>query len=107
MRHWLLLPLLGLTVMAQAPPPRPKPGSARPAPADDPLVVEARGFIQKHLAILRIERVMEASTQVVAGRRVRLVCRVREEEGEGQWEFVAYRPLNGPWRLQLAQRLGD
>jgi hypothetical protein len=105
----LVLPLLGVGLMAQTPSdsPKPKPGSAQPATLDDPLVAEAKGFIQTHLAILRIERVTEASTQVVAGRRVRLVCRVKEEDGEGLWEFVAYRRLNGRWHLQLAKRLGD
>jgi len=109
MRCWLLLPLLGLTLMAQAlpPTPKPRPGSVQPANLDDPLVEEAKGFVQKHLAILRIERVTEATTQVVAGRRVRLLCRVKEEEGEGQWEFIASRQPNGKWHLQLAKRLGE
>jgi hypothetical protein len=109
MRSWLLFPLSSLLLMAQTPPfpQKPAPGAAQPAALEDPLVVEAKHCVQKNFAILRIERVTEASTQIVAGRRVRLVCRVKEEDGEGTWEFVAFRPLQGHWRLQSANRLGD
>jgi hypothetical protein len=116
-RIWRLLPLSALLVftfsnlstMAETPPSsaKPIPGAPQPATQNDPLVLEAKEFIQKHLALLRIEEINEAHTQVVAGRNVRLVCRVKEEQGEGTWEFVAYRPPNAHWQLLLARRLSD
>jgi hypothetical protein len=105
----LVFAFSNLSSMAETPPSsaRPQPGAPQPADRNDPLVLEAKEFIQKHLALLRIEEIKEAHTQVVAGRNVRLVCRVKEELGEGTWEFVAYRPLNGHWQLILAKRLSD
>ena len=98
-----------LSTMAETPPnpAKPSPGAPQLAEQNDPLVLEAKEFVQKHLALLRIEEIKEAHTQVVAGRNVRLVCRVKEDQGEGTWEFVAYRPLSGHWQLLLARRLSD
>jgi hypothetical protein len=85
----------------------PKPGAPVPAAADTPLVTEARAFIQKHLAILRILEVREATTQVVNGRNVKLTCTVQDEDGTSLWEFAASRRRDGHWRLMSARRLSD
>ncbi len=108
----LLLPAcLSLGSGAQeAPPPRKappvKPGGQSPVDPDSPLVKEARDFVQKHLALLHIETVREAHTQVVAGRNVRLLCAVGGEEA-GVWEFAALKRPDGHWRLLSARRVGD
>jgi hypothetical protein len=109
MRLWPLAAFLGvaLTAQAAAVPPRPKAGAPRPAALDDPLVLEAKAFVQKHFALLRLGEMLDASTQVVAGRNIRFTCRVEEEDGAGTWTFVAWRRLDGRWRLQLAERVGD
>ena len=110
MKRTVLLTFLGLALTAQNPPSsakHPMPGAPVASTTDTPVVREAKAFVQKHLAILRIKEVKEASTQVVAGLNVKLVCRVAEEEGSGTWEFHAYRKLDGHWRLQSAQRIGD
>jgi hypothetical protein len=111
MKTLVLSTLMVFHMAAQSPQPptapHPKPGAPNAAPVNDPLVAEARAFIQKHLPLLRIESVQEATTQVVAGRSVRLVCRVKEEEGTRTWEFVVWRKLNGHWSLQSAKRTGD
>ena len=107
---WFIL--LGAALMAQTPQaapsaPRPMPGAPNSLSLDAPVVAEARAFIQRNLPLLRIERVLEASTQVVAGTKMSLVCRVQEEEGPGTWAFTIYRRPNRRWRLQSAQRTGD
>jgi hypothetical protein len=88
-------------------PSKPLPGAPQPADQNNPLVLDAKAFIQKQFALMRIEEIKEAHTQIVAGRNVRLVCRVKEEQGEGTWEFVAGRSLSGHWQLLLARRLSD
>ncbi len=83
------------------------PGGPTQANQDSPIVLAARECVQKHLAILRIESVLEARTQRAAGYNVTLVCRVIEEDGKGTWEFGARRLLSGQWRFQSACRTGD
>jgi hypothetical protein len=88
--------------------PQPEPrlvGGYQAAALDAPLVLEAQAFIQKHFAFLRLEAIQEAYTQVVAGTNVKLVCRVAGEGEPSQWEFVAWRKLNGTWELQSARRV--
>ncbi len=101
----LALPLLGAgaSLNAQGPPRR--VGGYQAAALDAPLVVQARAFIQKHLAILRLEEIQEASTQVVAGTNVKLVCKVSGEGEPARWEFVAWHKLDGAWLLHSARRL--
>ena len=79
-------------------------GGYRNAPLDAPLVFEAKAFIQKHFALLRLERIQEAATQVVAGTNVKLVCLVSGEGDPAPWEFVAWRKLDGSWMLQSARK---
>ena len=98
--------------MAQAPQtppasPRPLVGAPNDVDPDAPAVREARAFLKKCLPLLTIEKVLQASTQVVAGNKMHLRCRVQEEEGLGTWEFTIYRRPNKHWRLQSAQRTGD
>ncbi len=108
----ILVCVIGLALNAQAsqkldgPPPQ-KVGGYQAAKVDEPIIVEAKAFVQKHLAILRTESIKEASIQIVAGTNIRLVCRVAEEEGSGMWEFRAFKSLRGRWELQLARRLGN
>jgi hypothetical protein len=80
-------------------------GGYQPAAVDSPMALEARAFIQKHLAILRLDRIQEAYTQVVAGTKVKLVCQVSGEGAPSRWEFVAWRKLDGTWELQSARRV--
>jgi hypothetical protein len=80
-------------------------GGYQAAALDAPLVLQARAFIQKHLALLRLEEVQEAYTQVVAGTNVKLVCQVTGEGDPARWEFVAWRKLDGTWLLQSARKL--
>ena len=88
---------------AQAAPPL--VGGYRAAALDAPLVLEAKAFIQQHFALLRLDRIHEAATQVVAGTNVKLVCLVSGEGDPTQWEFVAWRKLDGSWRLQSARKV--
>jgi hypothetical protein len=83
----------------------PMTGGYRAAALDAPLVLQAQAFIQKHLALLRLEELQEAYTQVVAGINVKLVCRVTGEGEPARWEFVAWRKLDGTWMLQSARKL--
>lgn len=101
--HMALLAATGSQVTAQE---RPRHvGGYHAAALDAPLVLQARTFIQKQLALLRLEEVQEAYTQVVAGTNVKLVCRASGEDGPAFWEFVAWRKLDGAWELRLARRL--
>lgn len=105
--------LLGAALGAQEPAPpaqapaAPAPsgrlvGAPRPAFVDSPVVLDAKSFIQKHLAILRLDGIREAHTQVVAGIKVRLLCLVTDEDETGLWEFVAWRQPDGRWRFLSA-----
>ena len=80
-------------------------GAYAPAATDNPLVQDARAFIQNHLASMSLNEVTEAYTQVVAGMNVKLVCEVAGEDGTATWQFVAYRSLDGRWHWHSATRV--
>jgi hypothetical protein len=80
-------------------------GAYEPAPCDMPLVQDARAYIQKHLPSMNLEDVKEAYTQVVAGLNVKLICSVTADDGQSNWQFVAFRSLDGHWHLTSAKRI--
>jgi len=80
-------------------------GAYAPADPQQPLVQDARAFIQRHLATMTLNEVTEAYTQVVAGLNVKLVCAVQDEDGNHTWQFIAYRSLDGRWHFHSAARL--
>jgi hypothetical protein len=107
----LLCPFIGLSALA-LPPATPAPrgktihvGGYSPAPTDTPLVTDAKAFLQASLPSWSFREVVEAYTQVVAGLNVKLVCDVTEADGPSQWQFVAFRSLDGRWHLTSAERL--
>jgi hypothetical protein len=81
------------------------PGGYQPADVESAMVQEARAAAQKQLPNLRIETVLEAYVQVVAGANYRLVCRVSGEDGPSTWEFVVWSRLDGQWQLTDARRM--
>ena len=102
-----LLPLLALgqPLAASAAPEPPRVGSYRAVDPASPEVQAAKAEIQKHFTNLKILSVSEAYAQVVAGMNYKLVCKVLEDDGDGTWEFVVWRKLDGTWKLTSAQRL--
>lgn len=109
----MLCPFMTATGQAQAPqdpsgPPNPSRiivGGYQPAQTDTPLVLDAKAFVQKHLASMNLNEVTEAYTQVVAGLNVKLVCEVMADDGPSFWEFVAYRSLDSKWHFYSANRI--
>ena len=113
MQRWLILFALAGLPMACA-----GPGTGNPAPAgpprlaggfksiavEQPLVQEAKAAIQAYFATLRLEAVLAAEVQVVAGTNLRMTCQVREPDGLGTWRFAIWRRLDGRWRLTSARR---
>jgi len=85
----------------------PRPGGYTPAKVDDPLVLEAKAAVQRQFALLRLETVLDAGLQLVAGLNVALVCRVQEADGQGIWAFRVHRRLDNSWQLTLARRKWD
>lgn len=79
-------------------------GGYRPVPTDNPLVAEAKAYVQKHLVAMSLGEVAEAFTQVVAGVNVKFVCQVAADDGTSTWEFVAYQSLDGRWHFWSANR---
>jgi hypothetical protein len=83
-------------------------GYAR-ASIDDALVREARAEIQRYFVpeFQRLEEIRQASTQVVAGLNVKLLCQVTSADRDPSlWEFVVWRRLDGTWQLISATRVG-
>jgi hypothetical protein len=80
-------------------------GAYTVARIDAPLVLQAREAIQKHFSILRLGEVLEASTQVVAGTQVKLVCQVTGEAEPSRWQFVIWQKLDQTWQLQSCARV--
>jgi len=84
-------------------------GGYAPAGVDDALVREARTEIQRYFVpeLQRLAEIRQASTQVVAGLNVKLLCQVTSaDRGPSLWEFVAWRRLDGAWQLISATRVG-
>jgi hypothetical protein len=110
----LLCLFTGMAAHAQA---NPQPGSTpanthrmgayEPAPSDMPLVQDAKTYIQKHLASMSVNEIREAYTQVVAGLNVKLICAVTSDDGPSDWQFVAFRSLDGRWHLTSARRIAS
>ena len=106
----ILVCALGLALNAQASPKTEMPqmvGGYQASKVDAPVILEAKAFVQKHLAILKIESVKEAKIQIVAGTNIKLICRVAEKGDSGTWEFLVFRKLGGGWRLESARRTGN
>ena len=80
-------------------------GAYQIARVDAPLVLQARKAIQRHFRLLRLGQVLEAYTQVVAGTNVKLVCKVKGEAQESQWEFVVWHKLDNSWQFQSCARV--
>jgi hypothetical protein len=80
-------------------------GAYQAARVDEPLVLQARKAIQKHFRILRLGKVVEAYTQVVAGTNVKIICTVKGEAEPSQWEFVVWRKLDQSWQFQSCARV--
>jgi hypothetical protein len=105
----LLCPILGSPLSAQA---ATDPGSRehrvgayQPAPSDTPLVREALAYVQRQLTTLSLGEVTEAYTQVVAGLNVKLIVKATGDDGPSEWQFVAYRSLDGKWHFWSASRI--
>jgi len=116
MQRWLIVfALAGLPLVGAGPdqPARPPEGPGRLVGAfkalavDQQLVKDAKAAIQSYFTSLKLETVLEAEVQVVAGSNFRLTCEVREPVGAGIWRFVIWRRLDGTWRLTSARRRGD
>jgi len=108
MNRYAVMALYTPFLFAGGPDPQDTPqlvGGYRASALDAPLVLQAKAFIQSHFALLRLERVQEAATQVVAGTNVKLVCLVSGEGDPAPWEFVAWRKLDGAWMLQSARKV--
>ena len=88
-----------------APSKQPRVGAYEPTSSDTPLVLDAKNYIQKHLASMSVAEVREAYTQVVAGLNVKLICAVTSDDGPSDWQFVAFRSLDGCWHLTSAKRI--
>lgn len=104
----LLCPLLGTHATAQVLPSSRashRVGAYVLTATDTPEVQEAKAFIQGHLASINVDEITEAYTQVVAGLNVKLICKVSGEDGPSEWQFVAYRSLDGRWHLWAADRI--
>jgi hypothetical protein len=80
-------------------------GAYVPAPLDAALVLEAKAYVQKHLASMNLGEVTEAYTQVVAGLNIKVVCSVTADDGPSSWQFVVYQTLDGKYHLYSADRL--
>jgi hypothetical protein len=81
------------------------PGGYQSADVESAEVQEARAAAQKQLPNLRIEAVLEAYVQVVAGENYKLVCRVSGEAGPATWAFVVWHRLDGQWQLTDARQM--
>lgn len=108
----MLCPLLGSAANAVSPEaedslrsPMRKVGAYQACSTEAELVQTAKCFIQGQLTGMTLAEVQEAYTQVVAGVNVKLVCRVLDEDGESEWQFIAYRSLDRRWHLYAANRI--
>ncbi|MGA2081903.1 MAG: hypothetical protein ABSH53_15025 [Holophaga sp.] len=111
----LPLLILPLAVLAGATPARPKAakvGAYRDVdPADGAAraeVMAAKEAVQKYFvpALLKLDTVQKAASQVVAGTNYRLECSVTEPGGNSTWVFVVWKQLDGTWLLTDAKREG-
>jgi hypothetical protein len=80
-------------------------GAYAPAPADAPLVQDARNLAQTRMPALAQVQVDTAYTQVVKGLNVKLICTAMAEGRQQSWKFVVYRDLDGRMELTLAELL--
>jgi hypothetical protein len=71
------------------------------------LAGQAKATIQAYFspAKMRLEEVLQASSQVVAGTNVKLRCKVTGDVEPAVWEFVVWHKLDGSWRLTAATKL--
>jgi len=80
-------------------------GGFTPAPADAPLVQDAKNFAQSRMPSLTLVDVNVAYTQVVNGTNIKLVATGVEDGRQVTWKFVVYQKLDGEMSLSLAERL--
>ena len=114
MQRWLILfAVAGLPLVGAGPGPgNPAPaapprlaGGFRPLKGDDPLARDAKAAVQAYFASsFKLDAILAAEVQVVAGANFRLTCQVQEPDGPGTWRFVIWRRLDGTWRLTSARR---
>ena len=113
MQRWLILfALAGVPLAGAGPGPgNPAPagpprlvGGFKPLEVDQPLVKDAKAAIQSYFASLKLEAVLAAEVQVVAGTNFRMICQVQEPDGPATWRFVIWHRLDGKWRLTSARR---
>jgi hypothetical protein len=80
-------------------------GAYVPVSPEITLVQEARNFIQGHFSSLSLGAPVEASSQIVAGVNIKFICPATDEDGAADWQFVAYRSLDGVWHFISAEKL--
>jgi hypothetical protein len=85
--------------------PQHRMGAYQVAAKESPFVLEAIACVQRHMPLLRLDKILEAYTQVVAGINIKLLCNVTTDGELSQWEFVVFRNLDGQYHLSLAKRL--
>ena len=103
----LLCPLVGSLALAQPPAFRAAgtPGGYNAVPVDDPMVMDAKAFVQKHFPAMDLGGVTEAWIQVVEGYNVKFVCQVKDGGGTALWQFVAFESTEGAWCFVSACRI--
>ena len=103
----MLCPLVGASARTQLPPTtgHPTVGAYAMTPLDNPVVQEAKGYLQNQLPNQVLGEITEAYTQVVAGLNVKLIVAATGEDGPSTWQFVAFRSLDQRWHLTSAQRI--
>jgi hypothetical protein len=81
-------------------------GYAAIDPASD-VALQARANIQGYFSLsqMRLEDILQAATQVVAGTNVKLRCKVTGDVEPAVWEFVIWHKLDGSWRLTAATKV--
>jgi hypothetical protein len=112
MKKWIF-PMLAWPLMAVTPQhPQPSapasqvmPGGYQLVESDAAEVQTAKATAQNAMSNLRIEAVLEAYKQVVAGMNYKLICQVSAPDGAATWEFVIWHQLDDSWKLTSARQL--
>jgi hypothetical protein len=106
-----LFTLLGIAAPAQAIVPDSSSrsgvllGAYEPAPADTPVVQDAKNFAQSRIPSLTLVEVNVAYTQVVKGLNIKFVSTGVEEGRQVSWKFIVYQDLDGQMSLTLAEKI--
>ncbi len=70
----------------------------------DKEVAAALSYLKKNFPALGIESVVEASTQVVAGMNIKMICKVTHAGTSETWEMVVYRDLKNEYHFTGAKK---